>query len=56
LAHGASSRPSFLCFASSFHPPLQVNEGSFLKKSLFHWGYNRKLHFLQKGHTYDKVG
>jgi hypothetical protein len=43
-------------FLYSFPPPLQVTEGSFLKKSLFHWGYNRKLHFLQKGLAYDKVG
>lgn len=39
-----------------FAPPSQVSEGSFLKKALFNWGYQRKLHFLNKGLPYDKVG
>lgn len=33
----------------------QVSEGSFVKKALFNWGYQRKLHFLNKGCTFDKV-
>ena len=39
-------------------PPLlrlQVAEGSALKRALFNWGYQRKLHFLGKGYAYDKV-
>jgi len=33
----------------------KVDEGSFIKRMLFHWGYNRKLHALEAGHTYDKA-
>ncbi|KAL4444633.1 hypothetical protein ABPG77_002450 [Micractinium sp. CCAP 211/92] len=33
----------------------KVSEGSFLKKALFNWGYQRKLHFLNKGLPYDKA-
>ncbi|KAL4427692.1 hypothetical protein ABPG75_001781 [Micractinium tetrahymenae] len=33
----------------------KVSEGSFVKKALFNWGYQRKLHFLNKGLTYDKA-
>lgn len=30
-----------------------VDGGSFLKKALFHWGFNRKLHNLRNGHRFD---
>ena len=33
----------------------QVNEGSFLKKLLFQWGYSRKVAQLAKGAHWDKV-
>lgn len=36
-------------------PCVQVSEGSFLKKALFNWGFQRKLHFLNKGLSFDKV-
>ncbi len=57
------SLPHLTVLASLLHylPPIfvsscQVAEGSFLKKALFNWGYSRKLHFLDKGLPYDKVG
>ena len=34
----------------------QVADGSPIKRALFNWGYARKLHFLEKGYAYDKVG
>ncbi|KAI3429472.1 hypothetical protein D9Q98_005564 [Chlorella vulgaris] len=33
----------------------KVQEGSFVKKTLFNWGYSRKLHALQKGFAYNKA-
>ncbi|PSC74925.1 long chain acyl-synthetase 4-like [Micractinium conductrix] len=33
----------------------KVAEGSFVKKTLFNWGYQRKLHSLAKGYSYDKA-
>lgn len=35
--------------------PLQVQEGSFLKRTLFNWGYSSKLAALEKGAPYAKV-
>lgn len=34
----------------------QVAEGSPIKRMLFNWGYARKLHALEAGHAFDKVG
>lgn len=33
----------------------KINAGSFIKKFLFNWGYNRKLHALNEGHSFDKA-
>lgn len=37
------------------HLPPQVAEGSPIKRALFNWGYHRKLHSLEAGHSWDKV-
>jgi hypothetical protein len=53
-----ASLPALLCSACPSLPCLpfpQVQEGSFVKKTLFNWGYSRKLHALQKGFAYNKV-
>jgi len=33
----------------------KVEEGSSLKRMLFHWGYRRKLHALEAGHSYKNA-
>ena len=33
----------------------KINAGSCIKKFLFNWGFNRKLHALNSGHSYDKA-
>lgn len=54
-------RPTMFCgvprvFDRIYSGVMQkVSEGSFLKKTLFNWGYSRKLHFLEKGYAYDKA-
>ena len=34
---------------------IQVNESSFIKKSLFNWGLSRKTWFLKQGRLQGKV-
>lgn len=48
--------PSCICLPPLPVSCLQVAEGPFLKKTLFNWGYSRKLHMLGKGYAHDKVG
>lgn len=36
-------------------PLLQVKKAGFMKRTLFNWAFNRKLHALKAGHTWDKV-
>lgn len=50
------SLPRNRCSSSHPLPAPQVAEGPFLKKTLFNWGYSRKLHMLAKGYAHDKVG
>jgi len=33
----------------------KLQSGSFIKRALFNWGFNRKLHALNAGHAYDKA-
>lgn len=33
----------------------KIDAGSFIKKLLFNWGFNRKLHALNAGHAFDKA-
>lgn len=33
----------------------KMNAGSAIKRFLFNWGYSRKLHALNAGHSYDKA-
>jgi long-chain acyl-CoA synthetase len=33
----------------------KVDQSAFLIRTLFHWGYNRKLHALNAGHAYDRA-
>ncbi|EFJ51208.1 hypothetical protein VOLCADRAFT_73402 [Volvox carteri f. nagariensis] len=33
----------------------QINNASFLKRSLFNWGFSRKLYFLRQGYSHTKA-
>ncbi|KAI7842012.1 hypothetical protein COHA_004213 [Chlorella ohadii] len=54
-------RPTLFCgvprvFDRIYSGVMQkVAEGPFLKKTLFNWGYSRKLHMLAKGYAHDKA-
>ena len=39
--------------ATAPRSPPQVAEGSFIKRTLFNWGYKRKLHALNEVRTHE---
>mgnify|MGYP001807633433 CR=1 FL=1 len=68
--HDSHASPSHSCNPHPSPPPCppllpphptsphlsQINGAGLIKRSLFNWGFSRKLYFLRQGYAHNKVG